>query len=220
MTHHYADACAERFDAVTKKWKKEKKVTAIGTDRAKNVVAVRQLPFKHILCAAQMLQRTITVCLDDSSFDTALSKCRKIVGHFKHSPASTEELHQQQTALGMPESPWFKTYPQGETIWRPLAHDKAEPCIGMHECPLEWWAAHTGAYGQLSSLAGKYLAAPAMSVPCERLFSLAGNIIQKKRAALHSDNVNKLVCLSNWLKETQSCLLSDPVTLAWGGFLI
>lgn len=84
----------------------------------------------------------------------------------------------------------------------PLAHYKAEPCIRMHECPLEWWAAHAGAYGELSSLARKYLATPAMSVPCERLFSLAGNIIQKKRAALHSDNVNKLVCLSNWLKKT------------------
>lgn len=84
----------------------------------------------------------------------------------------------------------------------PLARYKAEPCIGMHECPLEWWAAHAGAYGQLSFLARKYLATPATSVPCERLFSLAGNIIQKKRAALQSDNVNKLVCLSNWLKET------------------
>lgn len=82
----------------------------------------------------------------------------------------------------------------------PLAHYKAEPCIGM-QCPLEWWAAHAGAYGQLSSLARKYLATPVTSVPCERLFSLAGNIIQKKRAALHSDNVNKLVCLSNWLKK-------------------
>ena len=78
----------------------------------------------------------------------------------------------------------------------PLARYKAEPCIGMHECPPEWWEAHAGAYGQLSSLARKYLATPAMSVPCERLFSLAGNIIQKKRAAF------KLVCLSNWLKET------------------
>lgn len=63
---------------------------------------------------------------------------------------------------------------------RPLARYKAEPCIRMHECPLEWWAAHAGAYGELSSLARKYLATPATSVPCERLFSLAGNIIQKK----------------------------------------
>lgn len=84
----------------------------------------------------------------------------------------------------------------------PLDLYKAQPSIGMNECPLEWWATRAGAYGQLSPLARKYLATPATSVPCERLFSLAGNIVQKKRAALHSDNVNKLVCLSNWLKET------------------
>lgn len=106
VTRHYADACAEQFDAVTKEWEIENKVTTIGTDSARNMVAAaRQLPFVHIPCAAHMLQRTITVCLEDSSFDTALAKCRKIVGHFKHSPASTEELHQQQTALGQAREP-------------------------------------------------------------------------------------------------------------------
>ncbi|XP_071376199.1 E3 SUMO-protein ligase ZBED1-like [Centroberyx affinis] len=64
------------------------------------VAAVRKLPFDHMPCIAHMLQRTITVCLGDSGFGDALAKCRKIVGHFKHSPANTEELHQQQTELG------------------------------------------------------------------------------------------------------------------------
>ncbi|XP_068197082.1 E3 SUMO-protein ligase ZBED1-like [Antennarius striatus] len=382
VTRHYADACAEQFDAVTKEWEIENKVTTIGTDSARHIVAAaRQLPFEHIPCAAHMLQRTITVCLEDGSFDTALAKCRKIVGHFKHSPTSMEVLHLQQTLLGQAREPlvqdvstrWISTHSMisqylrnheavnatlatekhklaaltnlecdrlqklefvlepckyvtellgGESyvscsvllpalchlnrvmdptdedlaymikfkttfkkeidshmaninkrwlkvataldprfkdlrsihrkerdeVWTwieemlrgskaepaapqptedepaakksllllssdsdsdsdkeeqgPLARYKAEPRIGMHECPLEWWAAHAGAYEQLSSLARKYLATPATSVPCERLFSLSGNIIQKKRAALHSDNVNKLVCLSNWLKDT------------------
>ena len=106
VTRHYADACAEQFNAVTKEWEIENKVTMIGTDSARNMVAAaRQLPTEHIPCAAHMLQRTITVCLEDSSFDTALAKCRKIVGHFKHSPASTEKLHQQQTALGQAREP-------------------------------------------------------------------------------------------------------------------
>lgn len=101
-----------------------------------------------------------------------------------------------------------------------LASYKAVQGIGVHYCPLEWWAAHAGAYRQLPSLAHKYLATPAPSAPCERLFSLAGNIIQKKRSILHSDNVNKLVCLSNSLKETYGCLLSNSVMFAWGGVLI
>ncbi|KAJ4933829.1 hypothetical protein JOQ06_006638 [Pogonophryne albipinna] len=69
------------------------------------------------------------------------------------------------------------------------------------DCPLQWWSTHEGAHPQLSALARKYLGSPATSVPCERLFSLAGNIVLKKRAALSSENMNRLVCLSNWLKE-------------------
>lgn len=84
---------------------------------------------------------------------------------------------------------------------RALSLYRAEPTISETDCPLQWWSTHAGTHPQLSALARKYLASPATSVPCERLFSLAGNIVQKKRAALSSENVNRLVCLSNWLKE-------------------
>ncbi|KAL6473698.1 hypothetical protein MHYP_G00172590 [Metynnis hypsauchen] len=84
---------------------------------------------------------------------------------------------------------------------RALNRYKAEPSICMEACPLQWWSTHAGAHQELSVLACKYLASPATSVPCERLFSLAGNIVQKRRAALASENVDKLVCLSNWLRE-------------------
>ncbi len=69
------------------------------------IAAARQLPFVHMPCVAHILQRTITVCLGDSGFNDTLAKCRKIVGHFKHSPANTEELHQEQTALGQKREP-------------------------------------------------------------------------------------------------------------------
>uniref|UniRef100_A0A0E9V1G9 Uncharacterized protein n=1 Tax=Anguilla anguilla TaxID=7936 RepID=A0A0E9V1G9_ANGAN len=42
-------------------------------------------------CIAHIL-RTITVILNDSGFVNALTKCCKIVGHFKHNPANTSEL--------------------------------------------------------------------------------------------------------------------------------
>lgn len=82
-----------------------------------------------------------------------------------------------------------------------LQNYRAQPTIEMDKCPLEWWSVNAEAQVKLSSLARKYLATPATTVPCERLFSPAGNIVQKKRASLNSENVNKLVCLSNWLKE-------------------
>lgn len=76
---------------------------------------------------------------------------------------------------------------------------KAEPSIGIEECPLQWWSKHEGAHSEMAYLAQRYLATPATSIPCERLFSLSGHVVQKKRAALSSENVNRLVCLSSWL---------------------
>ncbi|CAL9703477.1 unnamed protein product [Knipowitschia caucasica] len=84
-----------------------------------------------------------------------------------------------------------------------LTRYRAEPVLCKDECPLEWWCKHACIYNKLACLAKKYLATPATSVPCERLFSLSGHVVQKKRAALSSRNVNKLVCLSSWLRSTQ-----------------
>ncbi len=80
-----------------------------------------------------------------------------------------------------------------------LERYKAEPYVSIDTCPLQWWSAHSGAHGKLAHIAKRYLATPASAVPCERLFSLAGHIVQKKRSALSSENVYKLVSLSNWL---------------------
>ncbi len=51
-------------------------------------------------CVAHVVQRSSTVCLADIRFCDALAKCHKTVGYCKHSPANTEELHQQQKELG------------------------------------------------------------------------------------------------------------------------
>lgn len=84
---------------------------------------------------------------------------------------------------------------------RALSLYRAESTISETDCPLQWWSSRAGTHPQLSVLAHKYLTSPATSVPCERRFSLTGHIVLKKRAALSSENVIRLVCLSNWLKE-------------------
>jgi hypothetical protein len=48
----------------------------------------------------------------------------------------------------------------------------------------------------LSKLARKYMAIPASSVPSEPIFSLAGNIVNKKRTMLSPENVNLLIFLN------------------------
>ncbi|KAJ4945477.1 hypothetical protein JOQ06_023162 [Pogonophryne albipinna] len=141
--------------------------------------------------------------------------------------AFKKDLSQRQDALNhgwlrvaTALDPRFKCLPRGERggVWTSVEAllrkepDRATPepteeparkrsLLLETDCPLQWWSTHEGAHPQRSALARKYLGSPATSVPCERLFSLAGNIVQKKRAALSSENVNRLVCLSNWLKE-------------------
>lgn len=81
-----------------------------------------------------------------------------------------------------------------------LERYKAEPLIGLEDSPQEWWSTHEASHSEMARLARKYLATPAPSVPSERLLFLSGHVVQKKRASLLSENVNRLACLSNWLK--------------------
>ena len=59
--------------------------------------------------------------------------------------------------------------------------------------PLEWWRENKRRYPLLSQLSARYLAIPATSVPCERVFS---TIVNEKRACLLPTNVNMLVFLA------------------------
>ncbi|XP_051797253.1 E3 SUMO-protein ligase ZBED1-like [Acanthochromis polyacanthus] len=377
----FASACAEQFQTVARKWDIEGKITIIATDSAHNMVAAaRILPYNHMPCIAHIIQRSITVSLADSGFDAALAKCRKIVGHFKQSPANLVELNAVQKSRKETEEPlthdvstrwnstlemvqrlsrnqaaikatlsqqqhklvmltraeWDKIHKletllepcryvtellggeayvscsmvlpalrhlqntmevsdkdpayvvkfkekikddltsrqqkinqewlkiataldprfkdlkslpktEREGVWttlggmlrdesprrsqqtedgppkkkmnlllqlgsdseseeevqpdRAIQRYRAEPIIDMEDCPLRWWSSHAGAHEKLAPLARKYLSAPATSVPCERLFSVAGHVVNKKRAALLSENVNKSVCLSDWLED-------------------
>uniref|UniRef100_A0A8C1D0C7 Uncharacterized protein n=2 Tax=Cyprinus carpio TaxID=7962 RepID=A0A8C1D0C7_CYPCA len=379
----YAEACADHFLDVAREWKIEDKLSTLGTDSARNMVAAaRLLPFEHLPCTAHILQRTVTVSIHGSGFESVLAKCRKIVGHFKHSPSNAHELMEQQVACGQKQeslvqdvttrwnstlemvkriqrnkSPltttlaqqksnvamlttqelaklqkleellepcryvtellggeqyiscsvvlpalchlfkimesteddpayvvkfkndftsdlskrkdstnltWLKIataidprfkdlkcLPKDERneVWASLSkllmaqspgkqeskkttdqqppkkrrisvllvssdsesdeeeesieqclnRYKAEPKLHMEGCPLQWWKKREATHARLAPIACKYLSTPATTVPCERLFSLSGHIIQKKRATLSPDNVNRLVCLSNWL---------------------
>ncbi|XP_039465067.1 E3 SUMO-protein ligase ZBED1-like [Oreochromis aureus] len=109
---HYAEACADHFLNVANEWEIKDKVTTLGTDSARNMVAAaRLLPFEHMPCMAHILQSVITVSLNDSTFERALAKCRKIVGHFKHSPANAQELKAQQAAHGHQTEPLVQDIP-------------------------------------------------------------------------------------------------------------
>ncbi|KAL3977095.1 protein phosphatase 1L [Sarotherodon galilaeus] len=58
-----------------------------------------------------------------------------------------------------------------------------EPNIGRLEDPLKYWERQKYVYPHLYKLALTYLCTPASSVPCERVFSKAGEILSKKEIA-------------------------------------
>ena len=62
--------------------------------------------------------------------------------------------------------------------------------------PISWWKARQLLYPNLAKLAKKCLGVPASSVPAERIFSLAGNLVTKKRVQLSAENINLLIFLN------------------------
>jgi hypothetical protein len=50
----------------------------------------------------------------------------------------------------------------------------------------------------VSQMARDYCAIPATSAPSERVFSIAGNLISKKRTRISSENVRYVLCLRSW----------------------
>ena len=48
-------------------------------------------------------------------------------------------------------------------------------------------------------MARDFLAIPATSVPSEQIFSIAGQILTKRRSALSENRMNMLMCCKNWL---------------------
>jgi hypothetical protein len=62
--------------------------------------------------------------------------------------------------------------------------------------PLDWWnSVGKELYPLIYEVAKKYLIVPGTSVPSERVFSAAGNIISKKRSLLADDTASNLIFL-------------------------
>lgn len=57
----------------------------------------------------------------------------------------------------------------------------------------EWWQKHKDIYPKHANAARRYLAIPATSAPCERLFSTGGRVLEKRRASLKPDSVREII---------------------------
>lgn len=68
--------------------------------------------------------------------------------------------------------------------------------LDRNDDALQWWKSNSGLYPYLTQLARKYLSVPGTSVPAERLFSKAGELISAKRNRLKPENVNMFLFLN------------------------
>ena len=69
------------------------------------------------------------------------------------------------------------------------------PVIPRAECPLKWWKNNSRLYPKLVPSARRYHSAVATSVPAERLFSKAGELISM-RSTLKGENVDIILFLN------------------------
>ena len=68
--------------------------------------------------------------------------------------------------------------------------------------PLEWWMLHHTKFPHVWNLASCILCIPATSAPCERVFSAASLLLNKKQASMKAGNINLLI----FLKENTALL--------------
>ena len=76
----------------------------------------------------------------------------------------------------------------------------ADPRVPKAIDPLAWWKQNKSRYPTIAKLAEKYLVVQGTSVPSERLFSTAGQILNSLRTRLTDDNTEMLIFLNANLK--------------------
>lgn len=98
---HTAEVCGRTLENVANEWEIAEKVMVIVTDRGRNIVKgiEQHTPFLNTNCLAHILQRGIVAGFKASGMDGLFVKCRKIVGHFKHSSLQTARLNEASQEL-------------------------------------------------------------------------------------------------------------------------
>lgn len=68
---------------------------------------------------------------------------------------------------------------------------------------LDFWREKSALFPSLIPVAKKFLAIPATSASCERIFSKAGHLISKRRANFKPENIEKILFLHDFVKRNK-----------------
>ena len=88
-----------------------------------------------------------------------------------------------------------ETVSLAEEVQAEIVQYQRETDLSLYGDPLSWWKSKCTIYPQLSNIAKTILAVPATSVPSERVFSAAGELISSRRNRLDPENVNMMLFL-------------------------
>ena len=127
--------------------------------------------------AVQMMSHTLK-----SSASSPVKKARKLLSDILGK--ATEPTPRQSVPVEVSIRREFEIY----AVNQDACHIDADPLV--------WWKVNHHSYPLLSQLAQKYLCVTATSCSSERLFSVSGNIVTKKRTALKPHRVDQLVFLA------------------------
>lgn len=72
-----------------------------------------------------------------------------------------------------------------------------EPLLRRDENPLLWWSERKKVYPLLYEIMKRRLCIMATSVPCERIFSKAGQVVTNRRSRLDSKKISEILFLNH-----------------------
>jgi hypothetical protein len=139
---------------------------------------------------------------------TAIAGARQHWAKYKDRPLPSESATRLNDNERREVTPYERIKQSMSVLDEPGNEDEFEKFINSPprpmttSTPLEWWCREEQRieYPRLHQLAIDVLSVPAMSDDPERVFSCARRTISWDRARLSADTVEKLQCLSNWVK--------------------
>jgi len=82
-------------------------------------------------------------------------------------------------------------------VEKELENYQAEASLKFSEDTFSWWRNRKSSYPKLAILARKYLSVQGTSTPAERVFSMMGNVLTKKRMSMADKNFSMIMYLSD-----------------------